>query len=146
MTIVRDAEAEPLKVLSDTLRLLLRSKDSPHRMAAMTVEVPPGGQVPPHSHRAEEESYFVLAGELLLRLGDQEHSLRQGDFAHVPPGTPHGYRNPGPQTAQFLAWTVGGPIDHFFVEMSEQVRSMPEDAPAMMALMARYKVEVAGTP
>jgi quercetin dioxygenase-like cupin family protein len=146
MSIVHSSECVPLRVLDDTLHLLLRSQDSTHRMAAMTVAVPAGSGVPPHRHRSEEEGYFVLEGELLLTLDGQEHRMRPGDFAHVPPGTSHGYRNPGPDTVRFLAWTVGGPIDRFFVEMSEQVRAMPDDAPAMALLAQRYGVEMVEPP
>lgn len=142
MAIVRPSDSAPLRVLDDTLQLLLRFEDSPHGMAAMTVAVPPGSGVPPHRHGAEEEGYFVLEGELLLTLDGQEHRLRVGDFAHIPPGTLHGYRNLGSDVVRFLAWTVGGPIDRFFVEMSEQVHVMPDDAPAMMALAQRYGVEL----
>ncbi len=146
MTVVHDSQTPPLRVLDDTLHVLLRSADSPHRMAAMTVEVKPGGLVPPHRHRDEEEGYFVLSGELVLLVGDREHCLRAGDFAHVPPRTVHGYRNATAQPVRFLAWTVGGAMDRFFEEMSARVRSMPADAPVMMELAARYGVEMLGGP
>jgi len=142
MAIVREPQAPCLRVLGDTLRLLLRSDDSPHQMAAMTVTVEPGGQVPLHTHRVEEEGYFVLAGQLSLTVDSTEYQLNPGDFAHVPPRTAHAYRNSGPEPARFLAWTVGGPIDQFFTEMSDQVRVMPDDAPRMLALMGRYGIEM----
>lgn len=144
MTIVRSTQTAPLAVLGDQVRLLLRSSDSPHRMTAMTVEVQPGAGVPPHRHRQEEEGYFVLAGELRLTIDDQQHVLRPGDFGHVRPGTVHGYWNTTAEPVRFLAWTVGGPIDEFFVAMSERVRTLPNDAPAMMELMERYGVQMAG--
>lgn len=142
MTIIGNSDGQRLQVLGDSLRMLLRSTHSPHRMSAMTVDVAPGGQVPLHRHQ-EEESYYLLAGELSLTIGMVEHRLRPGDFAHVLPGEVHGYHNRGEATASFLAFTVGGPIDEFFSGMSEQVHSMPEDAPAMMNLMARFGVELA---
>jgi quercetin dioxygenase-like cupin family protein len=142
MAIVRDQQAPRLTVLSDTMQLLLRSDESPHQMAAMTVTVDPGGLVPLHAHRVEEEGYFVLAGRLALTVGSTEYLLMPGDFAHVPPRTAHGYRNPGPDPVRFLAWTVGGPIDRFFAEMSDQVRVMPDDAPRMMELMERYGIDM----
>lgn len=146
MTIVRTADVPPIAVLSDQLRLLLRSHQSPHRMSVMVVDVPPGGGVPPHSHRVEEEGYFVLEGRLLLTIGDAAHDLGPGGFGHVPPGTVHGYANPGPGPVRFLAWTVGGPIDRFFEAMSERVRRMPDDAAAMAELTAAFGVRMVGAP
>jgi uncharacterized cupin superfamily protein len=111
-------------------------------MSVMAVDVPPGAAVPLHRHEREEEGYFVLSGELTLTIGATAHRLAPGDFGHVPPGTVHGYRNGGSAPVRFLAWTVGGAIDQFFVAMSERVRRMPEDAPAMAELMARHGVHM----
>ncbi len=144
MGVVRNDEIRPLQVLDDEVRVLQRSADSPNRMAVMKVEVPPGGGVPPHSHATEEEAYFVLDGELDMHIDGAEFRLRAGDYAHVPPGTAHGYRNAGAVTTRFLAWTVGGAIDEFFVAMSRSVRRMPDDAPAMQQLMETFGVRPAG--
>lgn len=144
MSVVRSADVAPIQVLSDRLRLLLKSEQSPFQMSAMLVEVPPGGFVPPHSHAREEEGYFVLSGRLALTIGETTHDLGPGDFGHVPPQTRHGYANAATETVRFLAWTVGGPIDQFFEAMSREVKRMPEDAPAMAALTARFGVQMEG--
>jgi quercetin dioxygenase-like cupin family protein len=116
-------------------------------MSAMVVDVVPGGFVPPHRHQNEEEGYFVLEGQLELTVADDQRTLGPGDFGHVPPGTVHGYANRSANSVRFLAWTVGGPIDQFFVAMSEQVKVMPQDAPVMARLMAQFGVEMsAATP
>jgi quercetin dioxygenase-like cupin family protein len=146
MSVVSVRDVAPIRVLSDELRLLLRSSDSPSRMSVMVVDVPPGGFVPPHTHGVEEEGYFVLEGRLALTIGDATRELQVGDFGHVPPGTIHGYANDGSAPVRFLAWTVGGPIDRFFEAMSERVKRMPEDAPAMAELADRFGVRMVGTP
>jgi len=61
----RTSAIEPIQVLSDQLRLLMRSADSPFQMSAMVVDVPPGGFVPTHTHAKEEEGYFVLSATVL---------------------------------------------------------------------------------
>ena len=146
MPFCRTSEVQPIQVLSDQLRLLLHSNASPFQMSVMVVEVPPGGFVPPHTHGKEEEGYFVLEGRLSLTIADSKRDLEVGDFGHVPPQTVHAYANPGTQPVRFLAWTVGGPIDQFFEAMSRQVRRMPEDAPVMAELAARFNVHMVGAP
>ncbi len=140
MSIVSAGSGEALTVLGDRLMIALRSADSPHRMAVMQVEVPAGSGVPPHRHEVEEEAYYILEGTLAMLVDGREVDLRSGDFVHVPPGAVHGYRNAGQAPVKFLAWTVGGPIDEFFVAMSREVRRMPDDLPAMGALMQRFGV------
>ncbi len=142
----RTSSIPPIQVLSDQLRLLLRSSSSPSLMSAMVVDVPPGGFVPPHRHTKEEEGYFVLDGELALTIDDQVHTLLPGDFGHVPPLTVHGYANHGTTPVRFLAWTVGGPIDEFFEEMSLHVKQMPQDAQAMAEITRRFGVQMVGAP
>lgn len=146
MSFVRPSSVVPIQVLSDQLRLLLRSADSPFQMSAMVVEVPAGGCVPPHLHGQEEEGYFVLDGELALTIAEDTRTLSAGDFGHVPPRTVHAYANRSAMPVRFLAWTVGGPVDEFFEAMSRQVRRMPEDAPAMAEITARFGVQMVGAP
>lgn len=146
MSFARTSAVAPIQVLSDQLRLLLRSADSPHQMSAMVVEVPPGGFVPPHRHGREEEGYFVLDGELTLTVAGETRTLGAGDFGHVLPRTVHAYANGSDAPVRFLAWTVGGPIDRFFEAMSERVKRMPQDAAAMAEVTARFGVEMVGAP
>jgi uncharacterized cupin superfamily protein len=51
--------------------------------------VPPGKRSCPfHSHRAEEEMFFIVKGEGLLRYGAETRKLRAGDFVCCPTGGP----------------------------------------------------------
>ena len=51
--------------------------------------VPPGKtSCPFHSHRAEEEMFFIVRGSGLLRYGSETRKLRAGDFICCPTGGP----------------------------------------------------------
>ena len=54
----------------------------------------------PHLHRAHADSFYVLEGELVLLIGDQEHVLGPGACACAPPGVVHSFRSLTP--ARFL--------------------------------------------
>ncbi|MEQ1516644.1 MAG: cupin domain-containing protein [Usitatibacteraceae bacterium] len=57
--------------------------------------VPPGkASCPFHSHRAEEEMFFVVKGTGTLRYGAERRKVRAGDFISCPTG--------GPETAHQL--------------------------------------------
>lgn len=140
MNVIRHDEGTALKVLGDAVTLKLPSAQSPHGLAIVTVEVPPGSGTPCVTHATEEEVYVVLDGELLMHTPTEKHLLRAGDMVHLPPLTPHGYRNPGERPTRFLAWTVGGPMDRFFVKMAERVHQLPQDLGAMQAVMAEHGV------
>ncbi|MEO5693018.1 MAG: cupin domain-containing protein [Usitatibacter sp.] len=51
--------------------------------------VPPGKiSCPFHSHRAEEEMFFIVKGAGLLRYGNETRKVRAGDFICCPVGGP----------------------------------------------------------
>ena len=51
--------------------------------------VPPGKRACPfHSHRGEEEMFFIVRGEGLLRYGNETRKIRAGDVICCPTGGP----------------------------------------------------------
>jgi uncharacterized cupin superfamily protein len=68
-------------------------------------EIQPGKKAfPHHFHLANEEAVFVLEGEGALRLGDEEHRIRAGDYIAFPPGPPgHQIVNRGAVPLRYLA-------------------------------------------
>ena len=69
--------------------------------------VPPGKRAFPfHNHRINEEMFFILEGSGEVRIGDERHPLRQGDFVACPPGGPetaHQIINTGTTELKYLA-------------------------------------------
>ena len=69
--------------------------------------VPPGKRAfPYHSHRVNEEMFFVLAGSGEVRIGDQTYPLRKGDILACPAGgieTAHQIINTGAEELRYLA-------------------------------------------
>jgi len=58
--------------------------------------------VPRHTHTREDEVYFVLAGELEVKVGENVFVLRQGDTLLAPRDIPHELRNSGNVENQYL--------------------------------------------
>lgn len=69
--------------------------------------VPPGKRAfPRHSHRVNEEMFFVLQGTGEIRIGDETYALRAGDVVACPPGGPetaHQIANTGEEELRYLA-------------------------------------------
>jgi quercetin dioxygenase-like cupin family protein len=57
--------------------------------------------VPPHTHD-HVDAMLVLHGEVELLGGAQITRVSAGTLSAVPPGTPHGFRDPGPDRAPLL--------------------------------------------
>ncbi|WP_255151074.1 cupin domain-containing protein [Halorarius halobius] len=61
----------------------------------------PGAEVPKHTNEIEHEQY-VLEGEYVVGLGDDEHVVSAGDSLHIPAGTVHWYRNESDESGAFV--------------------------------------------
>jgi len=69
--------------------------------------LPLPAQVEPKAHQhAGFEFLYVLAGELILRHGDQEATLAAGDAVYFDSGTPHSYHCAGSKPAEALIVTI----------------------------------------
>jgi len=105
----------------------------------MEATVPRDGGPPPHIHRNEEECFYVLEGQLEIRLGDRMISASTGDFVHVPRGTVHCFRNVGTALARTLLIFSPAGLEGFFEETLERVTDPSAPQPENMeAVVARY--------
>lgn len=79
--------AKGAKFESDAVRIgpLLGAKD-----LGYSYDVVPPGKIscPFHSHRAEEEMFFIVSGTGTLRYGVETRKVRAGDFICCPTGGP----------------------------------------------------------
>jgi quercetin dioxygenase-like cupin family protein len=85
--------------------LVFRTTSADTNGASVVVEAfvePDGAVAAAHVHPAQEERFEVLAGELEFRVGKQTVIAGPGDRIVVPAGTPHRFRNTGPETAHFV--------------------------------------------
>ena len=84
------------------VEFLARSKDTPRfNLAVITVQ-PHSGGPPSHRHRDEDDSFYVLEGELTFGVEGEEVVAGPGTFVLVPPGIEHTFRNDGDVVARFV--------------------------------------------
>lgn len=70
------------------------------------LELAPGGRVPStHAHPEQQERFTVLDGRMRFRIAGRSIMVHAGGTATVPPGTVHGFANPGPLPARVLVET-----------------------------------------
>ena len=71
---------------------------------------PPG---PLHEHRAVDNTYVVLEGELDVQAGSERYRLTAEDAIFIPAGVPHSTNNPGKRQSLLLAIYDGSPTEDF---------------------------------
>jgi mannose-6-phosphate isomerase-like protein (cupin superfamily) len=76
-------------------------------LAAHASHAPPGSDPAwGHSHATIEEIYFVLQGEITVKLGDDVLTLGPRDAVLIPPATPRAVRNETEAEVAFLMVSV----------------------------------------
>ena len=82
------------------------------------------GDMPPlHVHRRDEETFYVLEGELTLFVGGEQVALGPGQAALAPRDVPHAYRVES-EEAHWLVITTPAGFDAFVREVAEPARPM----------------------
>lgn len=77
--------------------------------------VPPGKRSCPfHSHRAEEEMFFIVRGRGLLRYGSETRAIKAGDVICCPTGGPetaHQIINDSDEELAYLSISTQSPVE-----------------------------------
>ena len=80
----------------------LSGADTGGAYCVLEVSAAPGVSVPRHTHTREDESYYVLSGELEVIVADEVFVLKPGDRLMAPRDIPHQLRNPGTVENNYL--------------------------------------------
>jgi quercetin dioxygenase-like cupin family protein len=137
--VLRRGEGESIKALGSEITFLCRE---PGAWSLTQVSAPRGVGAPPHDHDFGE-SYYVLAGSLLLMVAGQEVVLGAGEFVHIPGGAVHSFKATSDAPAQFLILQSPGDADEFFRACAREITKMPADLARVPEIGARYGVRVA---
>jgi mannose-6-phosphate isomerase-like protein (cupin superfamily) len=81
----------------------ITAEDSGGTLVRLESYSPSGPFEPVHLHPEQESSTEVLSGSLRFVVGGREIKLGPGDRTVIPAGTPHTFRNEGPEGAHSIA-------------------------------------------
>lgn len=103
-----DIEYEDVGAAEGMRKGVLVSEDhGAPNFAIRRFELDPGASVPEHTNEVEHEQY-VLAGEYVVGIDDEEYTVSEGDSLLIPAGVVHWYRNEGDEPGAFLCAVPNG--------------------------------------
>jgi mannose-6-phosphate isomerase-like protein (cupin superfamily) len=109
---------------------------------------PPSRWPPPHIHTREDETFYVLEGELEFVVGKRNISATAGSVVFGPRGVLHSFRNVGSTLSRMAVIITPAGLEKFFEEVGELVTdpsSPPEGSPDIERLVAvarKYGIEI----
>jgi mannose-6-phosphate isomerase-like protein (cupin superfamily) len=133
--------------------LKIRDEDTAGAYSVHDNTIPPGSPGPrPHLHRYHEEAFYVLEGELTVRVGPHQIVAPAGSFVVVPRGVAHQPSNPGTKPTRVLLVFSPGGMERFFEEAAEgrmplaAVADDPSVLERLEAFTDKYGYEFAELP
>ena len=127
------------------LTFKLRGEESGGALTAIENVIAPADGPPLHVHEHEDESWYVIEGELRFRLGEEIAMAPEGSFVFVPRGTPHCFQNAGDVPARILVLFNPSGMERFFDRFAE-LPAGPVDPDAFSTIGAEAGMTVVGPP
>jgi quercetin dioxygenase-like cupin family protein len=118
-----------------------------------------GAATPMHVHRDADETFYVVAGEVSVFVGDARHDLVAGDFAFGPRGVPHAFVVTSDEVEMLITYgpagaegPLGAGVHGFFREVAPEVGEGERPQPTMpdnelfARRMAAHGIDLVGPP
>ena len=112
--------------------------------------LPAGFASPWHMHHAEDETFYVLAGEITFLCGDTRVVGGAGTFVYGPRGIPHGFRAAEREPARLLLMNTPAGFEQFVLALSAPALgdapppAGPPDMEMLIATAARFNIDILG--
>ena len=128
--VVANGDGTKVWAMGVLVTIKVRASDTNDAYSVFEDFVPPGSGPVPHTHTKEDETIFVLEGELRAWLGGQQHDLKAGDFVHMPRGVEHYFKNVSSKpTRMLLTYTPGG-FEQWFLDVGIPVSAGSDPPPS----------------
>lgn len=97
-----------------------------------------------HLHYEQDELWYILQGEFLFQVGEENFTAKAGDTVFGPRNVPHAFAKVGDGEAKLLiVFQPAGKMEELFLKISEGVRkNMTKDE--QLAFEEKHRIKVLG--
>jgi quercetin dioxygenase-like cupin family protein len=151
----RNRDEAPARWLLDIVWFVLATgEDTNGEYSIIEQFMPIGAGPPPHVHPFEDETFYVLAGEMTIIVGGQKLVLRPGSVGHVPRNIVHEFKVTGTEVCHCLNYYTPAGFEQVILGCSRPAerRELPPpgldplDSPQVVQFFNNYFVAGATLP
>jgi quercetin dioxygenase-like cupin family protein len=140
--ILRPGEGRSIDLGNFAMSVKATAEDTSDAFTILEADEPPGFGPPMHIHRDAAEAFYVLAGEYVIFVRDEEFVCPAGSFIFIPAGVPHGFRVGTMPSRKLNLYTPAAMIG-YFDELSAALARGAADAD-LSAIAERHGMEIIG--
>jgi mannose-6-phosphate isomerase-like protein (cupin superfamily) len=143
----KDRYAEELLIMGGKFDLKVSTQDTSGDLLIYdTMRMQRGGPAL-HRHFRQDEWFYVVRGEFIVRVGGDTLRLGPGDSAFAPRMIPHVWAMVSEGPGQVLVlFQPAGSMEDFFHEMSRFGPNIPKDQEVFRRIWAAHGQEMLGPP
>jgi quercetin dioxygenase-like cupin family protein len=138
---------EPL-IMGGQIDLKISGRDTNGALCVCdTIRLSKGGPAL-HRHHSQDEWFYVIRGEFIVRVGDVSFTLHPGDSAFAPRKIPHAYAMISEGEGQMLLlYQPAGSMEEFFLQLSKMGKeNLGNQQAALTRLFEEHGMEVIEPP
>jgi quercetin dioxygenase-like cupin family protein len=109
--------------IAHTFSFLATGKDTDGSFSLLHCFFRKGFMAPPHYHKLEDESFYLLEGEIDFHVGDKKFKAVAGEFIVLPKNVPHHF-NLISETAKALLLITPAGFEVFFREFGRPAQTL----------------------
>lgn len=144
----KDRYQEELQIMGGQFDLKVSSKDSNGQFLLYDTRRLEKGGPGLHLHYSQDEYFYVVSGEFLIKVGDETFHLSAGDFAFAPRMVAHAFAKISEGPAQMLVmFQPAGKMEDFFQQMAKMGSEIPKGhEERLKQLWKEHGMELIGPP
>lgn len=143
-----DRFGEDLLIMGGRFALKVSTKDTGGDLCIYDTWRSAKGGPALHLHHAQDEWFYVMRGEFVVRVGDETLKLGPGDSAFAPRKVPHAFAMISEGEGQMLVlFQPAGTMEAFFGDMAKLGHEIPKNMEtALKTLFEEHGMKVMGPP
>ena len=144
----KDRYDEELLIMGGRFDLKVSSRDTGGDLCIYDTFRESKGGPALHLHHEQDEWFYVIKGEFIVKVGEDTFTLRAGDSAFAPRTIPHAFAKINEGEGQVLVlFQPAGSMEDFFEQISKLGSNIPGDQESVLKnLYESHGMQVLGPP